>query len=54
MNPQKIPAFDSESGARNVIVDTPKGSRNKFSWDQEWKLFEMLAFYRRGPLFSTI
>ena len=36
----KLPAIDRASGDLNVIIDTPKGSRNKFSWDEERELFE--------------
>ena len=32
--------FDSDSGDLNVIVDTPKGSRNKFKYDEEKGLFK--------------
>jgi len=28
-----VPAFDPESGSLNVIIDTPKGSRNKYALD---------------------
>jgi len=34
-----IPPFDPESGDVNVIVDTPKGSRNKYAFDVELGLF---------------
>jgi inorganic pyrophosphatase len=34
-----LEAFDSESGELNVIVETPKGSRNKFGYDEKRGLF---------------
>ena len=33
--------FDSEGDALNAIVDTPKGSRNKFKFDEEKGLFKL-------------
>ena len=40
-----LEAFDEESGHVNAIVDTPKGGRNKFSYDQKSGLFKL-----GGPL----
>lgn len=37
----KIPPFDAESGDLNVIVDTPKGSRNKYEFDEKLGLFKL-------------
>ena len=37
--------FDDESGYVNSIVDTPKGSRNKFAYDEKLGLFKL-----GGPL----
>ncbi len=51
MNFQKIPAFDPESGAVHVIIDTPKGNRNKFSWSEKWQLFEMSGVLPAGAVF---
>jgi inorganic pyrophosphatase len=36
-----LPPFDSDSDALNAIVDTPKGSRNKFKYDEEKGLFKL-------------
>lgn len=37
-----IPPFDKDSGGdANVIIDTPKGSRNKYSFDEEFGLFKL-------------
>jgi inorganic pyrophosphatase len=36
-----LEAFDSESGFLNVIVDTPKGNRNKFNYDGTVKVFKL-------------
>ena len=51
MNLEKLPAFDQESGAFHVIIDTPRGSRNKFSWSEKWKLFEMTGVLPAGAVF---
>ena len=40
-----LDAFDSESGELNVIIDTPKGSRNKFKYDERLGIFKL-----GGPL----
>jgi inorganic pyrophosphatase len=40
-----LPAVDPESERLNVVVDTPKGSRNKYKFDEEnglWRLSKVL------------
>jgi inorganic pyrophosphatase len=37
----KVPPSDEESGDLNVIVDTPKGSRNKYEFDEKLGLFKL-------------
>jgi inorganic pyrophosphatase len=52
MNPiSKLPPFDRESGDLNVIIDTPKGSRNKFAWDEKRQLFELSGMLPSGAVF---
>ncbi len=46
-----LPPFDRESGELNVIIDTPKGSRNKFSWDEKRELFELNGVLPSGAVF---
>jgi inorganic pyrophosphatase len=46
-----LPPFDRESGELNVIIDTPKGSRNKFSWDAKRELFELSGVLPAGAVF---
>src|SRR5437764_11474328 len=41
---EKLPPFDRKSGNLNVVIDTPKGSRNKYAFD----------FDRRGYLLKTV
>lgn len=40
-----LDAFDTDSGNVNVIIDTPKGSRNKFKFDEKIGIFKL-----GGPL----
>jgi inorganic pyrophosphatase len=35
----KLPAFDRESGDLNVVVETPRGTRNKFKFEEDSGLF---------------
>jgi inorganic pyrophosphatase len=44
-------AFDSESGELNVIIETPKGSRNKFDYDEERGLFKLGGVLPAGAVF---
>lgn len=47
----KLPAIDRESGDLNLIIDTPKGSRNKFAWDEKRELFELTGVLPTGAVF---
>ena len=41
----KLPAVDPETGRLNVVIDTPKGCRNKYKFDERnglWRLSKML------------
>jgi inorganic pyrophosphatase len=46
-----LPAFDPDSGDLNVIVDTPKGSRNKFEFDEKRGLFKLGGVLPAGAVF---
>jgi inorganic pyrophosphatase len=37
----KLPPVDPDSGDLNVIIETPKGSRNKFRFDEKLGLFRL-------------
>jgi len=37
----KLTPFDKESGDLNVVIETPKGSRNKYSYNETLGLFVM-------------
>lgn len=47
----QLPPLDAETGEINVIIDTPKGSRNKFAWDKERELFELNGVLPAGAVF---
>src|SRR5215475_14505888 len=41
----ELPAVDPNSGRLNVVIDTPKGSRNKYKFDElhgQWRLSKVL------------
>jgi inorganic pyrophosphatase len=44
-------AFDQDSGELNVIIETPKGSRNKFNYDEEFRLFKLGGVLPAGAVF---
>lgn len=43
----RLPAGNPEQNLWNVIVETPRGCRNKYDWDHEKALFVL-----KGPLFA--
>jgi inorganic pyrophosphatase len=43
--------FDEDSGHVNAIVETPKGSRNKFNYDQKLGLFRLGGALPLGAVF---
>jgi inorganic pyrophosphatase len=48
----ELPAVDPDSGRLNVVVDTPKGSRNKYKWDEQhgqWRLSKVLPLGMTFP-----
>src|SRR5204863_9093387 len=52
MNPvTKWPPFDRKSGELNVIIETPRGSRNKYSYDEKRKVFRLGAVLPAGAVF---
>ncbi|HXH71126.1 MAG TPA: inorganic diphosphatase [Pyrinomonadaceae bacterium] len=38
---ERINPFDAETEDLNVIIDTPKGSRNKYKYDEELQIFKL-------------
>jgi inorganic pyrophosphatase len=47
----QLKAFDKETGDVNVIIETPKGSRNKFDYDEELGLFKLGGVLPAGASF---
>jgi inorganic pyrophosphatase len=43
--------FDSESNAVNVVIETPKGSRNKFRFDESCGVFSLSSVLPAGSVF---
>jgi len=41
IRPEHLPAFDSETGDVNAIVETPRGSRYKFAYEKTSGLFQL-------------
>ena len=49
---EQLPAFaDDKSDVLNAIVETPKGSRNKFKFDSEHALFKLKTLLPVGAVF---
>ena len=48
---EKLPPFDEESGDLNVVIETPKGSPNKYAFDEELGLFVMKGVLAVGHSF---
>ncbi|HXG85732.1 MAG TPA: inorganic diphosphatase [Pyrinomonadaceae bacterium] len=47
----KLSPFDSETKDLNVIIETPKGSRNKYGFDEKLKLFKLKGVLPAGNYF---
>ena len=47
----RLAPFDPETGELNAIVDTPKGSRNKFKYDEEKGVFKLSGVLPLGASF---
>ena len=47
----RLTAFDAENGDLNVVIETPKGSRNKFDYDEALGLFRLGGVLPVGAVF---
>src|SRR3712207_2799734 len=47
----RLPAFQADTGELNVIIETPKGSRNKFAYEPEQRLFVLKGVLPAGAVF---
>ena len=48
---ESLAPFDNASGDLNVIIETPKGSRNKYTWQEKLGLFELTGVLAAGMSF---
>src|SRR2546423_554450 len=48
---ENLDAFEGTSGEVNVIIETPKGSRNKYNYDPEHGLFKLGGVLAAGAVF---
>ena len=46
-----LPPYESAEGELNVIIETPKGSRNKYNYDEEYQLFKLGGVLPAGAVF---
>lgn len=51
INLGSLSAFDAESEELNVLIETPKGSRNKFKYDESRGLFKLSGLLPVGAVF---
>jgi inorganic pyrophosphatase len=47
----RLTARDPESGLVNIVIDTPRGSRNKFKFDEELGCFKLARILPAGHVF---
>ena len=52
-NPSELACFAEDGKTINVIVETPKGSRNKFAFDEKRKIFQLKKVLPVGMAFPT-
>jgi inorganic pyrophosphatase len=48
---ENLKPFDEETGDLNVIIDTPKGSRNKYKFDEKLGIFKLSGVLTLGHSF---
>lgn len=50
-NPTQLKPVDKQDGILQVVIETPKGSRNKFSFDPDQKVFTLRKVLPAGMVF---
>jgi len=50
-NPSLLAPFNEKGGILQVVIETPKGSRNKYAFDQEQKVFTLKKVLPAGMAF---
>ena len=48
---RKLKPFDRKSGHPNVVIDTPKGCRNKYAFDFEIDAYKLKTVLPHGAVF---
>src|SRR4051794_11755247 len=48
---KRLPPFDPHSECLNVVIDTPKGCRNKFAFDEERSVYILKSVLPQGAVF---
>src|ERR1044071_9848513 len=48
---RKLKPFDAKSGNLNVVIDTPKGSRNKYAFDFKVNAYKLKTVLPHGSVF---
>jgi inorganic pyrophosphatase len=48
---EKLSPFDQDSGELNVIIETPRGCRNKYSYDEKRGVFKLSGVLPAGAVF---
>ena len=46
-----LPAFDRDSKQWNVVIETPKGCRNKYKYDEKTRVFALSGVLPAGAVF---
>jgi inorganic pyrophosphatase len=49
-NPELLEPFNKD-GVLQVVIETPKGSRNKYAWDEERRCFQLKKVLPAGMVF---
>jgi inorganic pyrophosphatase len=49
-NPSRLSSFDRKQHVQ-VVIETPKGSRNKYAWDAKQRLFQLKKVLPEGMVF---
>jgi|SRR5579863_841210 len=50
-SPDQIDPFATDRKSLSVVIETPKGSRNKFKWDPELGMFRLNGVLAEGMVF---
>jgi len=53
-DPSSLKSLDRDDNTVRVIIETPKGSRNKYAFDAEEKVFTLKKVLARTRLWSTL